>query len=149
MHPAGSFAVWLSNGRIYELLAADLPFEFSTPVRGYSPGETPSYFIIELEDGTAYEVPWDSVLHLCEPAYKYHVSQPIDSSPTAKRIGHRVKSGRLALGMTQAQLAELTGMTEGNISRLESGKHLPSLGTLEKVASALGLSLASLIVETV
>jgi transcriptional regulator with XRE-family HTH domain len=35
--------------------------------------------------------------------------------------------------MTQAQLAELTGMTEGNISRLESGKHLPSLGTLRRL----------------
>jgi len=48
-----------------------------------------------------------------------------------------ISAARLEKGLTQAELAERIGTTQGNISRLESGRHNPSVLFLRKVARAL------------
>lgn len=50
---------------------------------------------------------------------------------------------RAAAGLTQAEAAERIGTTQSAIARLESGsgKHSPSLATLQKYAHALGCRL--------
>lgn len=50
---------------------------------------------------------------------------------------------RAAAGITQAEVAERIGTTQSAIARLESGsgKHSPSLATLQKYAHALGCRL--------
>ena len=50
---------------------------------------------------------------------------------------------RTAAGVTQAEVAERIGTTQSAIARLESGsgKHSPSLATLQKYAHALGCRL--------
>ncbi|MBT2491806.1 helix-turn-helix transcriptional regulator [Streptomyces sp. ISL-96] len=52
-------------------------------------------------------------------------------------FGRAVRARRREIGMTQAQLAELTGMSQAAISRLEHGKCMPTLPLLERVAAAL------------
>jgi transcriptional regulator with XRE-family HTH domain len=42
-------------------------------------------------------------------------------------------------------LAKKTGIAESNLSRLEHGKHMPSLKTLQTVAKALGVGWGELI----
>ncbi|MFI0372134.1 helix-turn-helix transcriptional regulator [Actinomadura sp. 1N219] len=54
-------------------------------------------------------------------------------------IGAAIRVRRRALGLTQAGLAELTGLKQPVISRLESGSRLPPLPALERVADVLGL----------
>lgn len=49
--------------------------------------------------------------------------------------------GREMNGMTQAQLAESTGINQANISRLENGTANPSLSTLKRLAAGLGMKL--------
>lgn len=44
---------------------------------------------------------------------------------------------RTALGLTQEQLAKLAGVREETLSRLESGKHSPTVRTVEKIERAL------------
>jgi len=44
-------------------------------------------------------------------------------------------------GMTQKQLAEKTGIAQGDISKLENGSANPSLRTLRRLASGLGMKL--------
>jgi len=44
-------------------------------------------------------------------------------------------------GLTQKQLSERTGITQGDISRLESGNANPSLNTLKRLASAMDMTL--------
>ena len=44
-------------------------------------------------------------------------------------------------GMTQKQLAEKTGIAQGDISKLENGSANPSLRTLQRLASGLGMKL--------
>lgn len=54
-----------------------------------------------------------------------------------KRLGNKVAEFRLAQGLTQAQLAEVVGLSVETISRLERGVTIPSLKTLDHLAKAL------------
>src|SRR3954464_6036865 len=53
-------------------------------------------------------------------------------------IAAEVRRVRVAAGFTQAELARRTGTTQSAVSRLESGRLLPSLDVLERVAEAAG-----------
>ncbi|MDR2569932.1 MAG: helix-turn-helix domain-containing protein [Oscillospiraceae bacterium] len=44
-------------------------------------------------------------------------------------------------GLTQKQLSQRTGIAQGDISRIENGNANPSLNTLKRLASAMGLTL--------
>lgn len=48
---------------------------------------------------------------------------------------------RKALGMTQKELSEATGIAQADISRLESGNVNPSLRTLQRLAYGMGMRL--------
>ena len=52
-------------------------------------------------------------------------------------IARDVLRERTALGLTQEQLAKLAGVREETLSRLESGKHSPTVRTVEKIERAL------------
>jgi transcriptional regulator with XRE-family HTH domain len=53
----------------------------------------------------------------------------------------RVREARERCGITQAELASRIGSTQPAIARLEAGGSTPSLGTLRRIAAALGLEL--------
>ena len=46
---------------------------------------------------------------------------------------------RKASGLTQKQLSEKTGIAQADISKLESGSANPSLRTLQRLASGMGM----------
>lgn len=48
---------------------------------------------------------------------------------------------RKASGLTQKQLAEITGIAQADISKLENGNANPSLRTLQRLAFGMGTSL--------
>ncbi len=52
--------------------------------------------------------------------------------------GYQIARLRIRRGLTQAQLAEMVGVQEATIARLESGSHIPSLSLLRRIAEALG-----------
>ena len=58
--------------------------------------------------------------------------------PTAQLFGERLKDRRRALGLTQAQLFEQTGITAAYISLVERGQANPTLDTMVKLADAIG-----------
>lgn len=59
-------------------------------------------------------------------------------------MGDKLKSARLAAGLTQTQLAEAIGCTQVDVSRWEAGKHEPSISTLKRIAQALRCSMDDL-----
>jgi transcriptional regulator with XRE-family HTH domain len=61
-----------------------------------------------------------------------------DRAAIAAACARRLVALRAQAGETQRQLAGRLGMTESMISRLERGDHLPSLGTLCRIANAFG-----------
>lgn len=60
-------------------------------------------------------------------------------------IGKRIKDIRKSRGLTQAQLAELSGVEPSNISHIERAATKLSLPTLINIANALGSSLDELV----
>ena len=59
-------------------------------------------------------------------------------------IGQAVRRRRLALGLSQVELAARAGMTQPALSRLEAGGVVPTIPLLERISAALD---ADLIVE--
>lgn len=54
---------------------------------------------------------------------------------------------RKELGMTQAQLAEATGLKQSAIARIESAKSIPRIETILTLAKTLGMKLDLIIDE--
>jgi transcriptional regulator with XRE-family HTH domain len=57
------------------------------------------------------------------------------------RIAEQVTEQRKARGLSQKELAELTGTTQSAIARLESGGRPPRIDTLLRIAEALDCEL--------
>jgi len=63
------------------------------------------------------------------------------------RLGQRLRALRLAEGLTQAELARRTGIHRPNIARVEAGRHTPSLETLARLASAIGVPIKRVLAD--
>jgi transcriptional regulator with XRE-family HTH domain len=63
----------------------------------------------------------------------------------AERIGSRIRRLRHARGLTLVQLAESSELSHPFLSQLERGLARPSIGSLEKIARALGSSQVELL----
>ena len=59
-------------------------------------------------------------------------------------LGKRIKELRKSAHLTQEKLAELIDIETGSLSGIESGRHFPSLPTLEKIAINLNVELKAL-----
>lgn len=56
-------------------------------------------------------------------------------------IGEAVRDRRLALGLSQTELATRAGMTQPALSRLEAGGVIPTIPLLERISAALDADL--------
>ena len=59
----------------------------------------------------------------------------------ADEIIQALIDARRASGMTQKELSKLTGIAQGDISKLEKGNANPSLRTLIRLAEGMGMQL--------
>ena len=57
-------------------------------------------------------------------------------------LGASLYMARLQAGITQQQLADLTGINQADISRFERGISNPSLATIQRLADGLGMGLS-------
>lgn len=70
--------------------------------------------------------------------YKSEIEKQVISE-MAKLVVQIVKR-RKSLGLTQSQVAELAGITQAQVGRLETSSTIPSIETVMKVAIALGMT---------
>ena len=81
---------------------------------------------------------------------KAGMESPLPTLPPADAKGNRpalpyiqvsiardIIKERRALGLSQERLAELAGLRQETLSRVESGKHSPTVRTVEKIDQAL------------
>lgn len=61
-----------------------------------------------------------------------------------ENLGLRVRSLRIAAGITQEQLAEKAGLSLKHLGELERGRSNPTLSSLHALATGLGVSMAAL-----
>jgi ribosome-binding protein aMBF1 (putative translation factor) len=66
---------------------------------------------------------------------------------TRYRLARELLDARCKRGFTQAHLAELTGIDQADISRIEAGAANPTLETLSVLGVALGVDLHALTPE--
>lgn len=62
----------------------------------------------------------------------------IQSYDVNAEVSELIISERTSLGMTQKQLAEKSGVSQANISKMENGSYLPSVPILKRISEALG-----------
>lgn len=58
-------------------------------------------------------------------------------SPAAAHIGERIRTARESSTLTQDDLASLSGIDSSNVRAYESGRAMPSIQTLLRIATAL------------
>ncbi len=63
----------------------------------------------------------------------------------AKRVGARLRQIRTTQGLTLEQLSDLSGIPPESISRVERGRTLASLRTLDRLARGLAVELPALL----
>ena len=69
---------------------------------------------------------------------------PVDDTPEIEEydidveVRDLVISARSTANLTQKQLAQRSGVSQSNISKIENGNYQPSLSTLKRIAGALG-----------
>lgn len=144
-----AFFVVFRSGKSYELSRKLIEADDRSPLVGephvIDEGDA---FEVRQKTGNTYQVAWDFVLYHQEPSYPYHkgqANQREEEVRSAKRIAARIRQERGARKWSLGEFARRTGMQAPNLSRLESGKHMPSLETLERVAEALGMRVADLV----
>jgi transcriptional regulator with XRE-family HTH domain len=73
------------------------------------------------------------------------VAEPADLDLVAQRLGRRVSELRALRRRTLDELAGEVGFTKGYLSKIENGRQVPPIGTLLKLAQALGTDIADLL----
>jgi ribosome-binding protein aMBF1 (putative translation factor) len=73
--------------------------------------------------------------------HRPEVAAAYEQSRLRYELAEAVRARREELGWSQRQLAERAGMTQPGVARFEVGGTTPTLPLLERLASALGLTL--------
>lgn len=91
---------------------------------------------------TAYGVRWNDDLDLStESVYENGEVVGVDEVSIKQKIGLTIKNARISSGISQDRLSELTGIDQGDISKIECGVYNPTVSTLDRIAKALGKKL--------
>jgi transcriptional regulator with XRE-family HTH domain len=67
--------------------------------------------------------------------------EKVPNHKTLENIGQRIRELRESRRITQGQLQARSHVSRSYLSRIESGKMTPSIGTLEKISEALGIGM--------
>lgn len=147
LYDAVKALIYVEMGQaVYELSIDDLDGLDEAEIQAVEQSEDGYYFVVVHWSGAMTEVPWDTVLYHCEPSYRYYKGRNAAGEDRASRIGDRIRELRNERSLSITDLAQMTSMKRPNLSRLEHGKHVPSLDTLDRIAEALGVPVADLVV---
>jgi hypothetical protein len=136
------------SGRSVAVGLADFEASDGSAVSRMSLSPDGSAVVVEQESGNTFALPWDAVLRHADPDSLCQ-KPPLQAGERERAviIGQKVRDERRTRRWTLADLSARTEIKVPNLCRLEKGKHLPSLETLERVADALGMSVAALVAK--
>ncbi|MGZ9125117.1 MAG: helix-turn-helix domain-containing protein [Candidatus Binatia bacterium] len=138
------FVVTFDSGKEYSFPRSALDIDDGSEVASVRVDRKRFFFHVTQTSGKRYEVPWDRVLHEAEPSYPFFRGRATRAKK-AQEIGTTIRKMRIEKGITQQALARAAGMIRANLSRIEASKHRPTLETIERIATALKVSVADLI----
>ncbi len=87
----------------------------------------------------AYGIIWNDDLDIeTETIYEDGITVREEKLQTIQTAASAVAAARAISGLSQKQLAAITGIDQSDISKIERGVANPSVSTLERIAVALG-----------
>ena len=91
----------------------------------------------------SYGIVWNDELDL-EVETVYAEGETVREEKPASNImfARALSAARAKQGFSQKQLAELTGIDQSDLSKIERGVSNPSISTMERIATALGGNLS-------
>jgi UDP-N-acetylglucosamine 1-carboxyvinyltransferase len=69
----------------------------------------------------------------------------IDPDRVIRDVARRIAEIRVARGLSQAALADIMGVSQGNVSRIELGEQNLTLRMMVRIANALDVELVDLL----
>lgn len=82
---------------------------------------------------------WNDELDMgLETAYEEGILVRTEEVPIEDIVGNEIGLARESKMISQSELADITGINQADISRIEAGKANPSLKTLKRIAAGLG-----------
>lgn len=75
------------------------------------------------------------------------MSDTFNETSTRSRFGNAIRCRRAEVGISQEELAQRAGITRTYVGEIETGRRNPALLNIEKLARALGVSVAALFSE--
>jgi ribosome-binding protein aMBF1 (putative translation factor) len=90
----------------------------------------------------AYGIIWNDDLDIeTETIYEEGVTVKTVRPAASIMVGQTVAAARAKKGLSQKELAEVTGIDQSDLSKIERGVANPSVGTLKRIADALDAQL--------
>ena len=137
-----AFRVALEDRQIF-LLQRPIPEDDHSEVLDvYLEGDGEVFTVIQAS-GNEFSVPWDVIQTIATGKDRDRDTE------IGKRIGQRVKAFRKKRGLSQAQLAKMSGVKRPNISRLEAGTHVPGIIFIQRIAECLQVKISDLVVDRI
>ena len=95
-----------------------------------------------------YGIVWNDDLDIeAETIYEDGITVRQEKPAENVAIGETVMSARAEKGFTQKELARASGINQADISKIEKGIANPTVTTLKRIASALGMKLQVSLVQ--
>lgn len=89
-----------------------------------------------------YGIIWNDELDIeAETIYEEGITVRIEPIPVELKVANAVVNARAKAGLSQSELASITGIDQSDISKIERGVANPSINTLNRLAKALGMEL--------
>ena len=90
-----------------------------------------------------YGIVWDDKIDFsCSSIYECGEIVGYAKRNINQQLAREILYAREKAGLTQVQLSKLSGIDQGDISRIEDGKGNPSLKKIEKIAKALNVEVS-------
>lgn len=141
-----SFIITFNDGGFGEVTLNDLQMEDMTDeLLLESPGVSEHGNALEVytKNGEIVDIDADVLRSIISQEAKEQIKQ--ETKMTGRHIGSRIKSMREQQNITQNKLSELTGIDQAILSKIETGKHLARLDTIERIAKGLKITVTQLL----
>jgi len=125
----------------------DLPFAPRlgiTPVAA-SPGFNGESLVVVDGSRRAVDLSAESLRAVLDEEYRARLV--LADEGERKMTGAALRTVREGLGLSQADVSRRSGLAQESLSRIETGRRDPRLGTLQKLARGMGLTLDQLLVR--
>ena len=107
--------------------------------------DTPYLALARTVGGETVEIPWDFARHFGDPDYRKRMDDL--ALRGQRKFAMRLRDRRRGAGLSQRQLAEMSGVGKATVARLETAAQSPRLETIRRLAAALDSPIHALLTD--